>query len=128
MSLLSRKRDSNVQVGQENDAFLFKWLVISLFGPFLFGFAPIVMYFFVETRFLADFMPSLVLLSVIGFWQGYNFLSRKPALHKLYAPVGMILMVTSIVVGVLLAFSAHAAQFQEFNPILWNQLIRLFSQ
>ena len=126
--LLMRKRDSNGQADQENDTFLFKWLMISLFGSFLFGFAPIVMYFFVETRFLTDFMPSLVLLSIIGFWQGYSFLSHKPALHKLYVAVGMILMVISTVIGVLLAFSAHSAQFQEFNPILWNHLIRWFSQ
>ena len=128
VSLPSRKRDSNDQADQENDAFFFKWLIISLFGSFLFGFAPIVMYFFVETRFLADFMPSLVLLSIIGFWQGHSFLISKPAIHKLYVAVGIALMVTSIVVSILLAFSAHAAQFQEFNPILWNHLIRLFSQ
>ena len=128
VSLLSRKRDSNGQVDRENDASFFKWLMISLLGAFLFGFAPIVMYFFVETRFLTDFMPSLILLSIIGFWQGCSFLSHKPVLHKLYVAVGMILMATSIVVGVLLAFSAHSAQFQAFNPILWNHLIRWFSQ
>jgi hypothetical protein len=109
VSLLSRKRDLNDQVDQENDAFFFKWLMISLFGSFLFGFAPIVMYFFVETRFLTDFMPSLVLLSIIGFWQGCSFLSHKPVLHKLYVAVGMILMMTSIVVSVLLALSIHTA-------------------
>ncbi len=128
LSLLSRKKDTNGQGDQEHDTFLFKWLIISLLGAFLFGFAPIVMYFFVETRFLIDFMSSLVLLSIIGFWQGYNFLSHKSALYKLYVAVGMILIITSIVVSVLLAFSAHAEQFQEFNPILWNHLIRLFSQ
>jgi hypothetical protein len=109
VSLLSRRRDSNDQADQENDAFFFKWLLISLFGSFLFGFVPIVMYFFAETRFLTDFMPSLVLLSVIGFWQGYNFLSHKPALHKLYVALGMILIMTSIVVSVLSALSVHTA-------------------
>ena len=109
MSLLSRKRDSNGQADQENDTFLFKWLMISLLGAFLFGFAPVITFFFVETRYIADFMPSLVLLSIIGFWQGYNFLSHKPALHKLYVAMGMILMVTSIIVSVLLALSVHTA-------------------
>ncbi len=128
LSLLSRKKDLNDQVDQENNSFLFKWLLISLLGSFLFGFAPIVMYFFVETRFLADFMPSLVLLSIVGFWQGYSFLAPKPTFQRLYVAVGMILMATSIIVSVTLALSAHAAQFQEFNPVLWNHLIRLFSQ
>jgi hypothetical protein len=30
VSLLSRKRESNGEVDQENDAFFFKWLMISL--------------------------------------------------------------------------------------------------
>ena len=128
LSFLSRKKDSNDQVNHENGSFLFKWLLISLLGSFLFGFAPIVMYFFVETRFLADFVPSLVLLSIVGFWQGYSFLTPKPIFHKLYVVVGLILIATSIIVSVMLALSAHAAQFQEFNPVLWNHLIRLFSQ
>ncbi len=109
MSLLSRKRNSNDQVDQENDTFLFKWLIISLLGAFLFGFAPVITFFFVETRYIADFMPSLVLLSIIGFWQGYNFLSHKSALHKLYVAIGMILIITSIVASVLLALSVHTA-------------------
>jgi hypothetical protein len=128
LSLLSRKKDSNDQVNHENDSFLFEWLLISLLGSFLFGFAPIVMYFFVETRFLADFMPSLVLLSIVGFWKGCSFLAPKPTFQRLYVAVGMILMATSIIVSVTLALSAHAAQFQEFSPVLWNHLIRLFSQ
>jgi len=109
VSLLSRKRDLNDQVDQENDTFFFKWLLISLLGAFLFGFAPVITFFFVETRYIADFMPSLVLLSIIGFWQGCSFLSHKPVLHKLYVAVGMILMATSIVVSVLLALSVHTA-------------------
>jgi len=109
LSLLSRKRNSNGQVDQGNDKFFFIWLMISLLGAFLFGFAPVITFFFVETRYIADFMPSLVLLSIIGFWQGYNFLSHKSALHKLYVAVGMILIITSIVVSVLLALSVHTA-------------------
>jgi len=109
VSLLSRKRDLNDQVDQENDMFFFKWLMVGLLGAFLFGFVPVITFFFVATRYIADFMSSLVLLSVIGFWQGCNFLSHKPVLHKLYVAVGMILMMTSIVVSVLLALSIHTA-------------------
>ena len=128
LSLLSRKKVSNDQVDPENDTFLFKWLIISLLGSFLFGLAPVITFFFVETRYIADFMPSLVLLSIIGFWQGCSFLDNKPVLHKLYVAVGIILMVASIIASILLALSAHAEQFQEFNPVLWNHLIRLFSR
>jgi hypothetical protein len=109
LSLLSRKKDLNDQVDQENDTFLFKWLIISLLGSFLFGFAPVITFFFVETRYIADFMPSLVFLSIIGFWQGDSFLISKPAIHKLYVAVGMVLIVTSIVVSVLVALSVHTA-------------------
>ena len=109
LSLLLRKRVSNDQVDQENDTFLFKWLLISLLGSFLFGLAPVITFFFVETRYIADFMPSLVLLSIVGFWQGYSFLSHKPTLHKLYVAIGIVLIVTSITVSVLVALSVHTA-------------------
>ena len=125
-----RKKGTIDQVGSDYDhgACLFNWLIISLLGSFLFGFAPIVIFFFVETRYIADFMPSLVLLSIMGFFQGYSLLTYKPVITKIYSAVGIILIVISTIISILLALSAHAEQFQQFNPILWNRLIGLFSR
>jgi hypothetical protein len=127
-SLLPKKKEITDRAGFDHDAYLFNWLMISLSGSFLFGFAPIILYFFVETRFVVDFIPTLILLSIIGFWQGYNLLTHKLIISKLYAALGIILMIASILISILLAFSANADNFQRFNPVLWGNLIRLFSR
>ena len=114
--------------GQSDDRFLFKGLMTSLLGSFVFGFAPLVSFFWVAAHYQTDYIPSVVMLSIIGFWQGYGFLTHKPTIRKLYVAVGMTLMITSIIVSILLVLSAHTAQFQKFDPVLWNSLISLFSR
>lgn len=126
--LLLRKRGIKDEIESYGEGYPFKWLVISLLGSFLFGFAPIAAYFYVVARFLADFTPSLILLSIIGFWQGYSGTAQRPTIHKIYITVGIILIAASIVIGILLALSAHAEEFQTFNPALWGRLVSLFPQ
>jgi len=125
--ILTKTRGRGSQVGSEDDASSFKWLIASLTGSFLFGFAPIAVFFFVAIRYMIDSMPSLLLLSMMGFWQGINFLSHRRAIRKIYVAAGITLMVASIIIGILCALSANAAQFQHFNPALWNQLTGLSS-
>ena len=120
--LLLRKKS----VENQADQYLFNWLTISLAGSFAFGFAPLVMFFWLAPRYAADFIPSLILLSIVGFWQGYRFAMDKPSLRKLYVAVGMILMAISVIISILLVLSEHAAQFQQFNPALWHDLINFF--
>ena len=120
--LLLRKKS----VENQADQYLFNWLTISLAGSFAFGFAPLVMFFWLAPRYAADFIPSLILLSIVGFWQGYRFTMDKPSLRKLYVAVGMILMAISVIISILLVLSEHAAQFQQFNPALWHDLINFF--
>ena len=50
----------------------------------------------------------------------------KPSLRKLYVAVGMILMAISVIISILLVLAEHAAQFQQFNPALWHDLINFF--
>jgi hypothetical protein len=128
LSPLLRRKETEDQVDAVHGTDLFKWVIISLLGSFLFGFAPIVLYFFVETRFVADFISALILLSIAGFWQGYGSLRHKIMISKLYVVLGIILMATSVIISVLLALSAHAEQFQQFNPMLWDHLVSLFSR
>jgi len=124
LSLLSGTRRTTGQAGSDEKAPFRKWLIVSLTGSFLFGFIPIAAFFFVEIRYLFDSMPSLLLLSIMGFWQGHEFLSHRPALGRIYTAAGIVLLAVSILVGILCAISANAAQFQQFNPVLWNQLTR----
>ena len=114
--------------GRDDDLSLFKGLILGLSGSFVFGFASLVAFFWVAAHYQIDYVPSIVMLSIIGFWQGYGFLTHKPAIRKLYVAAGIILMATSMVISILLALSAHTAQFQKFSPVLWNYLISLFSR
>ena len=114
------------QIEQEDKSYIFKWTVVSLFGSFLFGFIPMISFFWVAIHYFLDFSPSLVLLSVVGFLQGYTFLIDKPVRLKLYVAAGIGLMIASVVISNLLMFSAHAGDFQRFNPVLWQHLTHLF--
>jgi hypothetical protein len=110
-----------------DEGFLLRWIVISLLGSFLLGFGVIVSFFWVVTRYLVECMPSLILLSIIGFWLGYLWLVRWPVVHKVYATIGLGMAMVSIVSSTLLVLSERAETFQELNPVLWNQLTNLFS-
>jgi hypothetical protein len=114
--------------GPDDDLSLLKGLMIGLLGSFVFGFAPLISFFWVAAHYQIDYVPSIVVLSIIGFWQGYGFLTHKPTIRKLYVAAGIILMVASIVISILLVLYAHTAQFQKFSPVLWNSLISLFSR
>lgn len=114
---------------QESSAanYLLRWLSTSLWGLFLFGLAPFALYHWVEARFFIDFSPPLVILSIIGFWSGYSFLSRWPIVRNIYTTAGTILMIVSVVVSSLLVFAMRAEIYQGWNPNLWNQLSSLLS-
>ena len=109
------------------DTHLLRWIVAGLAGAFLFGFAPIVTFFWVVTRYFSDFSPALLLLSITGFWLGYCLLVNRPALHRIYAAAGITMMIASIVSSNLLMFSIRAPLFQGENPLLWHQLTSFFS-
>ena len=116
-------------VSQADDLSLFKGFIVALAGSFLFGFVPFISFFWVASHYQTDFIPSLVVLSVIGFWQGYIFTTHKPdIIRKLYVAIGIILMVASMIISILLVLSAHADEFQKSNPVLWEHLVRLFSR
>ena len=127
-SFVLKKINVMSPAGRDDDLSLFKGLILGLSGSFVFGFASLVAFFWVAAHYQIDYVPSIVMLSIIGFWQGYGFLTHKPTIRKLYVAAGIILMATSMVISILLALSAHTAQFQKFSPVLWNYLISLFSR
>ena len=104
----------------------FKWMVLLFFGIFLAEFIPYVSYFWLDTRFIADFMPPLALLSLMGFWHGYETIQNNKVRRGLYLTVGISLLAISIMVGIALALDAHWEAFKEFNPVLWKAMYRNF--
>jgi hypothetical protein len=95
---------------QDKERTLLNWIAITLAGAALASFGFLLIFFWAAMRYAEDFMPSLILLSVIGFWQGYSHLLNKPMARRLYAAAGVLLAGTSIIVSTLLAVSINDAR------------------
>jgi len=108
------KRENEIK--PDNDKYLLQWIILSLSGSFILQFGIIVTCFFVVTRYAADFIPSLALLSIIGFLQGYQHLIKRPISLQIYQAFGIGLMVVSNVNSILLALSANAQHFKALIP------------
>ncbi len=102
------------------------WISLSLAGSGLLTFAAIILYFNITMRFLAEFLPSLVPLAVLGTWQGYRQIERKGWQRQFYSGVVIAVGLISILVSLLLAFSESHGTVQHYNPHLMRQLIRFF--
>jgi hypothetical protein len=77
---------------------------------FPFFLVAVLLYFWVGVRFLEDFMPSLVLLSIVGFWQGHGALARRSLARRAYLVVGVSLGLISVLTSSLLALSVSPAR------------------
>ncbi len=111
--------------GREIDKPLLR-LVAALAASAFSGFAVLLLYFWVGERFLADFLPALMLLSIIGFWQLGRWLRGSWYARLLYIILAVALMGSSIIITTLLAIAMNSDAFRQLNPVLWRQLSNLF--
>ena len=77
--------------------------IFGLIAVSILGFLPALFFFWVDMRYMFDFVPELALLAVLGFWQSGVYLSRRPVVQNLILLAGSGLAMFSIVVGVLAA-------------------------
>jgi hypothetical protein len=84
------------------------WIVLSLSGSILLAFFLLMIFFWAGIRYMGDFIPSLAVLSALGFWQGYQFAADKPPAKHLFIVFGTTLATISILISVLLAISTNA--------------------
>jgi hypothetical protein len=104
---------------------LFLWIRLCLAGSGLLTFAAIILYFNITMRFLAEFLPSLVPLAVLGTLHGYRQV-KSNGWRRAYTGGVVALGLLSIVVSLLLAFSESHGTVQHYNPHLMRQIIRFF--
>jgi hypothetical protein len=122
IGLFYRPNQQLKKTASHNDQQLLDWLIVSLLGCFLFGFASFLVFFWAAIRYFEDFLPALLLLSIIGFWQGYRYCFTHPGSRVLYLVIGICLIAISIIASTLLGLSFGSPRFGEFNPHLWNFL------
>ncbi len=84
-----------------------RWLTVSLSGSFLASIAFFLAFFWVAERYLGDFLPALLLLSVIGFWQAIGFLKGRSWGRVLSAAFAVGLIGVSVIVSNLLALAVN---------------------
>ena len=81
------------------------WLTLLLSSSSIIAVVLLLGFFWAAMRYLSDFIPGFLILSVMGFWQGYQSIAHRARIKSLYTSAGVILACISIVVNTLLAIS-----------------------
>jgi hypothetical protein len=103
-----------------------QWLTAALWGSFFSGFGLCLLFFWSSERYFGDFLPALLLLAAMGFWQLCRPSTRARVPHMLGICLAIGLMVASVCVSSLLALSINSDGFRALNPVLWRTLSNLF--
>lgn len=103
------------------------WLRVNLFGVFAVQILSLLLFFFATERYLAEAVPSLALLALIGFWRGYALLADKPHWRNLLCATAIVTALVTVVTSALLAISSYQERFATANPALLSQINRLFT-
>jgi hypothetical protein len=127
------KQRGQVQVGQEKDLAennndLFRWMLMGLIGSLFLEFLTIFLIFYGTMRYFMDATPTLALLSILGFWQGYLTIIKTPIWNKVYPVIGTSLIFFSIILSILLSFSSDINRIRTNNPALLAHLRIFFIQ
>ena len=100
-----------------------EWLTVALSGSFLAQFILLQFFFWAAERYFGDFMPPLLLLSVIGLWQLDRALSTSLLRRAMFVSLAFPLILISLVMSNLLALSVGRLDSNWLNL----QLLRLLS-
>ncbi|MCE9646960.1 MAG: hypothetical protein K8S20_13245 [Chloroflexi bacterium] len=120
------RRRKETRLGENEDRQrLFDFLLISLIGALVLEFLTVLLVFYATMRYFMDVIPTLVLLSVIGFWRAYQKFGKRSISKYLYTITAVFLIILSIVISILFAFSSDPARIRSYNPGLLPHL-RLF--
>ncbi len=99
------KPNSKIHSLESREDRLMTWLSLDLIFACFAAFWLIMLFFWSGMRYLGDFLPFLIVLSVIGFWQGYRFSEEKSSTNTFYIFSGILLACISIIMATLLAIS-----------------------
>jgi hypothetical protein len=124
--LPSRNNDSGSIANSEGG--LLSWLSLGLLGITAVSLGTLLLYYYCTMRFIDDFIPALSLLAVLGFWQGYRFLSQRSSIRFIYAFIFVGLSVYTLTAGTLLGISSYTERFRYLNPALFDKMVGFFAR
>jgi hypothetical protein len=94
-----------------------RWVLIALALGTLGFFIILQTYFFIAMRYLLDMIPTLTLLTIIGFWHGFGLFKNKNA----YIFISILLLTYTLTLSLLISFSGNLELFKIHNPELVQQ-------
>lgn len=103
-----------------------RWLTAALGAAFFSSFVLFLTFFWATERYFGDFLPSLLVLSVIGAWQLQRRLHGPAIAGRLGLLLAVALVLASVVVSTLLAISINSDGFRQLDPVFWRELSNLF--
>ncbi|HTP00024.1 MAG TPA: hypothetical protein VMJ64_01520 [Anaerolineales bacterium] len=104
---------------------LLDWLLVTLTGLAVLELLLIFLLFYSTMRYFMDAAPTLLILSILGFWLGNRMTASHPGWRIAYTFVGVVLMGYTILMGLLIGFSSDIPRLKATNPALLTHL-RLF--
>jgi len=113
----TRRNTSSNSIRKDNSNDLLDWIITSLVGAFFLAFFLLLIFFWAAMRYLGDFMPAIIMVSVFGFWQGYQLLGQRPVNRRIYSIIGIIFAIAGIVISILLSISVKHLGFHGFQGI-----------
>lgn len=124
---LLRKRAIQTEfVRQGREHSMLRWLRLSLAGVAVLELVSLLAFFFATMRYFADAVPALLLLSVLGFWEAYQYFAPRFTARVVVSAVSVTLAAMTILTSTLLAISSYQERFLTTNPALMEQLNRFF--
>ncbi len=108
------------------DARLLRWLWAALAGSFLSGFALFLTFFWTSNRYVLDFAPPLLMLSIVAFWQIAESLQSRPGARAALIFVGLLLLTFSLVLSAMLTLAQNAGAYGALDPHISRHLRRWF--
>ncbi|MEK6750970.1 MAG: hypothetical protein AABZ00_01790 [Chloroflexota bacterium] len=113
---------SKNKAGNQNHPNLQKFILLLFGGSFLISFAAILFYFYGQMRFMADLISQVTLLAILGYW----LVVRNSKMAKIRLHLANLLIVITITVSILLAFSSETSRMEKLNPVLMERINSFF--
>lgn len=108
--------------GLQRDKKIF-WINLSLIGSSILLFFILQSFFFIAMRYLLDLIPTLTLLAIIGFWNGYTLSKNK----TLFFIVSSVLLSYSIAISLIISISGNLEAFKNLNPDFIRNMTGFFN-
>lgn len=108
--------------GIQKDKKIF-WIILCVAGSSLLLFFTLQAFFFVAMRYLLDLIPTLALLAVIGFWNGYTLSKNK----TIFFVLSLFLLTYTITLSLIISISGNLEAFQNLNPDFIKNMTSFFN-